>query len=335
VRLECWASPWPCQHKWFLLFPPKGQPRPFVAQKDLWAISRGPRREQRGDVKGGGGRQLFFLSAICLTGCVWKIIQDGYEPRLGGGGGPPDSPGWSVYQQTETISPASVSHQSPNLFGKQTPWLSLVSGGLPGGQEQLVRSPRQTGLVRGEREGEGHRGCLNVASWLTVAWHWEGVRASAPHGHYACVMPPSLLLLLRRRQTQSLTDVGAPAEWNCDVWISHGLSVVYTQTKIIAPCVCVCVFFKHKAFKKLRVLFTLPSCTLRSHVQVLRRRWVTSDPPRTFTGTPRGARGNAGCWRRRNQRHPRISSEHYPPPPLPPSLSIFLSPSLPVGKTTN
>lgn len=76
------------------LFLSRGHPRPFVVQKDLWATRRGA--EEAATAAAGlsrpfrGAQQLFFLSAI---------LSSRFAPEK-----LPETRGWSVHQQTATLS---------------------------------------------------------------------------------------------------------------------------------------------------------------------------------------------------------------------------------------
>lgn len=97
--------------------------------KDLWTISRG----HRGSSERGPGVAsacpglspiIRFLCDLSYW-CVWKLLRWA-EPRLW----PLKLLGGQSISRHQLSPSASVSHQSPNLFGKQMTLLSLVSGGL-------------------------------------------------------------------------------------------------------------------------------------------------------------------------------------------------------------
>lgn len=106
-----------------------GSCSPFVVWNDLWTIRRG----HGGSSEGGSGVVsvcpglspiIRFLCDLSYW-CVWKLLRWD-EPRLW----PPKLLGGQSISRRQPSPSASVSHRSPNLFGKQTTLLSLVFGGL-------------------------------------------------------------------------------------------------------------------------------------------------------------------------------------------------------------
>lgn len=147
-----------------------------MLQKDLWTISRG----HGGSSKGGSGVVLVcpglspIIRFLCDLSywCVWKLLRWD-EPRLW----PPKLLGGQSISRHQLSPSASVSHQSPNLFGKQTTLLSLVSRGL-----LRVRSILFSywGTLGWSRRGGGQCWCLVwLCDWLL--YDIRGCESLSPH----------------------------------------------------------------------------------------------------------------------------------------------------------
>lgn len=131
-----------------------------MVQKVFWTIRRNRGSSEK------SSEVVSSLSPIihCLCNlsywCVWKL-QRWEEPRLW----PPKFLGGQSISRHRRSASASLSQQRPNLFGKQTPLLSLVSGGL-----LRVRRRLFSFWSRDSPEGTGG---LMWLIWLFVMWRWR------------------------------------------------------------------------------------------------------------------------------------------------------------------
>lgn len=173
--------------------------------------------------------------------CVWKLPRWD-EPRLW----PLKLLGGQSVCRHQLSPSASVSQQNPNLFGKQTPLLSLVSGGL-----LRVRSSLFSYWGRQGRSKENRRLRVRAGvkcSFMTGCYMTlEGVRALVHSNICICyTAQPLLPLLLWCCQMELQTDVGPGwiKFWCLNLmWSGCFFSIVYAQTKIIAGNVCVYLLY--------------------------------------------------------------------------------------------